>query len=88
MLMQNDYTTLDVASGLNKPKVNGYVTGRVQAQTIREWVYEYSYGGKVWPAIWGNPPEGYICVPNDFDPKFKNSNGGKVKTKARVRIRI
>ena len=62
--------------------------GRVQAQTTREWVYEYSHGGKVWPAIWGDPPEGYISVPDDFDPKFKTSNSGKVKTKARVRIRI
>jgi len=82
-------TTLsNIASGLNKPRVNGYVTGRVQAQTIREWVYEYSHGGKVWPAIWGDPPEGYILVPSDFDPKFKTSNSGKVKAKARVRIRI
>ena len=62
--------------------------GRVQAQTTREWVYEYSYGGKVWPAIWGDPPEGYRSVPDDFDPKFKTSNSGEVKTKARVRIRI
>ncbi len=61
---------------------------RVQAQTTREWVYEYSYGGKVWPAIWGDPPEGYSSVPDDFDPKFKTSNGGAVKAKARVRIRI
>jgi len=71
---------------MNKP--SEYVTGRVQAQTTREWVYEYSYGGKVWPAIWGDPPEGYISVPGDFDPKFKTSNCGKVKAKARVRIRI
>ncbi len=61
---------------------------RVQAQTTREWVYEYSHGGKVWPATWGDPPEGYISVPDDFDPKFKTSNSGKVKAKARVRIRI
>jgi len=62
--------------------------GRVQAQTTREWVYEYSYGGKVWPAIWGDPHEGYSSVPDDFDPKFKTSNSGKVKAKARVRIWI
>ena len=69
---------------MTKPK---YVTGRVEAQTAREWVYEYDHG-KVWPSAWGLPPKGYISVPNDFDPKFKTSNSGKVKAKARVRIRI
>ena len=74
----------------HEPSADQIITrpGRVQAQTTREWVYEYSYGGKVWPATWGGPPEGYILVPNDFDPKFKTSNSGKVKAKARVRIWI
>lgn len=61
---------------------------RVKAQTTREWAYEYSQGEKVWPAVWGDPPEGYISVPDDFDPMFKTSPSGKVKAKARVRIRL
>jgi len=72
---------------MKKARANGYVSGRVQALTAREWVYEYDHG-KVWPSAWGLPLEGYIAVPDDFDPKFKPSNSGKVKAKARVRIRI
>ena len=67
---------------MTKPK---YVTGRVEAQTAREWVYEYDHG-KVWPSAWGPPPEGYIAVPDDFDPKFINAK--KPKDKARVRLRL
>jgi len=65
---------------MNKP-TNEYVTGRVQALTAREWVYEYDHG-KVWPSAWGIPPKGYIAVPDDFDPKFIDVK--KPKDKARV----
>lgn len=61
---------------------------RVEAQTTREWVYEYSQENKVWPAIWGDPPEGYTSVPDDFDPKFKDAINVRSKAKARVRIRL
>ena len=61
---------------------------RVKAQTTREWAYEFSQGGKVWPATWGDPPEGYILVPDDFDPKFKTTTNIKPKAKARVRFRL
>jgi len=70
---------------MNKPRANGYVTGRVQALTAREWVYEYDHG-KVWPSSWGLPREGYIAVPDDFDPKFINVK--KPKDKARVRFQL
>ncbi len=70
---------------MNKP--SEYVAGRVQALTAREWVYEYDHG-KVWPSAWGLPPDGYIAVPDDFDPKFKTSNSGKAEDKARFRFRL
>ena len=59
---------------------------RVKAQTTREWVYEYSQGEKVWPAVWGNPPEGYISVPDDFDPKFIDAKKPKVKPRVSFQI--
>ena len=61
---------------------------RVKAQTTREWVYEYSQGDKVWPAVWGDPPEGYNSVPYGFDPMFKSASKQKVKAKSRFRIRL
>ena len=64
---------------MNKP--SEYVTGRVEALTAREWVYEYDHG-KVWPSVWGPPREGYIAVPDDFDPKFIDVK--KPKAKPRV----
>ena len=63
-------------------------SNRVKAQTTREWAYEYSQDQKVWPAAWGDPPKGYIAVPDDFDPMFKPAASGKVKAKTRVRIRL
>ena len=80
MLEQENYTT---SPGI----ADEYVTGRVEALTAREWVYEYDHG-KVWPSAWGLPREGYIAVPDDFDPKFKTPNSGKVKAKPRVRIQL
>ena len=47
--------------------------GRVQAQTLREWAYEYDQGEPVWPAAWGDCQEGYITTPDDFDPGFKSA---------------
>jgi len=66
---------------------NEYVTGRVQRLTAREWVYEYDHG-KVWPSAWGLPQEGYIAVPDDFDPMFKTPNSGRAKAKPRVSFRL
>ena len=47
---------------------------RVEAQTVREWVYEYTQGEPVWPSSWGsNVKEGYIVVPDDYRPVFKDT---------------
>ena len=47
--------------------------GRPQAQTVREWVYEFEVDKPVWPAAWGKPDKGYISTPEDFDPGFQAS---------------
>ena len=75
----------------NHERVADQITSRpsrVNAQTTREWAYEYSHGENVLPAIWGDPPEGYISVPVDFDPEFKAATNTRVKAKPRVRFRL
>ena len=75
----------------NRERAADHITsrpGRVKAQTTREWAYGYSNGKNVWPAIWGDPPEGYISVPVDYDPKFKAATNTRVKAKPRVRFRL
>ncbi len=60
---------------------------RVEAQTVREWLYEYesSQGKPVWPSSWGdNVKEGYLVVPADYQPEFK----GEAKTQHKPRIRV
>lgn len=60
---------------------------RVEAQTVREWVYEYTQGEPVWPSSWGSDvKEGYIVVPDDYRPLFKDKTE-QVKLK-RIRVRI
>lgn len=62
---------------------------RVEAQTRREWLYEYesSQGKPVWPSAWGSDvKEGYLVVPDAYHPVFKD-NVVPVKSK-RVRVRI
>ena len=60
---------------------------RVQAQTAREWMYEYIHGEPVWPSAWRSIPDGsYILVPDDFDPDLKAEPN--VQSQLRVRVRI
>ncbi len=61
---------------------------RVEAQTVREWLYEYesSQNKPVWPSSWGrNAREGYIVVPDDYNPVFIDKGHTKPK---RLRVRI
>ena len=60
---------------------------RVEAQTVREWVYEYTQGEPVWPSSWGsNVKAGYIVVPDDYQPVFKDKPSPKKSKRVRVRI--
>lgn len=60
--------------------------GRVEAQTVREWIYEYSEEKPVWPSALGEAPAGYISVPDSFNPKLNELTGSQHEARKWFRL--